>query len=380
LKRIAIIGGGIGGLTTAIALLKQGHEVRVFEEADELREVGAGIWVPPNAMQVLDRLGLGSAVETAGVLLRRIEIRTEDGTVLQAIDLDPIRRRFGRSTVSIHRARLQQLLADRVPVERIVTGKRCVAVEEAGEGLHIHFADATREEADIVIGADGLHSAVRRFVAPAARLRDAGQTTYRAISRYGTTDPTRSQELWGTKARFGISAIGATETYWWCAYDGRADDVEDPASTLRRLRRLAATFPEPMPSLLEHSQEGELIRAHLFDLRPMPRWWRGNVVLVGDAAHATTPNLGQGGAQAIEDAYVLAEALSANASEVEQAFRAYERTRRPRADRVVAASWRIGKLAHVKSRAGRAVRDAAVRLTPAWVTERQLHTLYELDY
>jgi NADPH-dependent 2,4-dienoyl-CoA reductase/sulfur reductase-like enzyme len=92
-KRIAIIGGGIGGLTTAIALLKKGHEVRVFGEADELREVRAGIWVPPNAMQVLDRLGLGSAVEAAGVLLRRIEIRTEDGAVLQAIDLDPVRRR-----------------------------------------------------------------------------------------------------------------------------------------------------------------------------------------------------------------------------------------------------------------------------------------------
>ncbi|HYH79222.1 MAG TPA: FAD-dependent monooxygenase [Longimicrobium sp.] len=378
---VVIVGGGIGGLTAAIALRQRGFAPRVYEAAPELREVGAGIWVPPNAMQVLARLGLADAVSRVGSPIRAAELRDARAGVLQRADLSFAEREFGHATVAIHRGRFQRVLAEHAGADIIRTGAQCTAVEQRGERVVIRFADGGETEADVVIGADGLRSAVRESIFPGVPLRYSGQTSYRATLDHALPPELDGVgwEVWSAGARFGLSAIGHGEVYWYATMDAPAGGG-DPAGTLRgRLQALAAPFPAPIPALVAATDESRITRTDLSDFAPIERWHRGRVALLGDAAHATTPNLGQGGAQAVEDAWVLADRLAASATP-EAAFAEYERIRMPRARMVVNTSWRFGKIVHLSNPLARGARNLLLRLTPESVGRRQSAALYRIDY
>ena len=171
LKRINVIGGGIGGLATAVALQQRGFDAHVYESAAALAPVGKGIWVPTNAMLVLDRLGLGDAVADRGVTLERVEVRDLGGDVLQAIDLTDVRERFGRTTVSVLRADLQDVLASALRPESLHLGRRCVGVRAEEFRPAAVFEDGDEAEADLVVGADGLRSVAREAVVRGVPLR-----------------------------------------------------------------------------------------------------------------------------------------------------------------------------------------------------------------
>jgi 2-polyprenyl-6-methoxyphenol hydroxylase-like FAD-dependent oxidoreductase len=378
---VVIVGGGIGGLTTAVALRQRGLTPRVYEAAPELREVGAGIWVPPNAMQVLARLGLADAVAREGSPIRTAELRDAKAGVLQRADLSYAQREFGHPTVAIHRGRLQRVLADAVDTGAIHTGRQCTGVEQRGEHVAVRFADESETEADVVIGADGLRSAVRESIFPGAPLRYFGQTSYRGTVTY-TLPPEfdgMGWEVWSPGARVGFSAIGHGEVYWYLTRDAPASGTDAPGTLRATLDAVAAAFPAPVPALIAATDPAHVTRTDITDLAPIASWHRGRVVLLGDAAHATTPNLGQGGAQATEDAWVLADRIAANASP-EAAFAEYERIRSPKARMVVNTSWRFGKLTHLSNPIARGARNLLLRLTPESVARRQSETLYRLNY
>ena len=376
---ISVIGGGIGGLATAVALQRRGFDVHVYESAAELGRVGKGIWVPTNAMLVLDRLGLGDAVAARGVGLGRIEVRDRNGGVLQAINLKDVYTRFGRTTVSILRADLQTVLVGALRAGTLHLGKRCVKVDHSDSSAVASFDDGTHAESEVLIGADGVRSAVREAVSPHIPLRYSGQTCYLGVAdvRLPPGLERTVWEVWGGAHRFGFSSVAAGRVYWFAPVTAPEGGREPPDAT--ELGNRYAAFPAPVPDIIRHTPAQDIIRVDLHDFAPITRWSRGRVVLVGDAAHAMTPNLGQGGAQAIEDAYVLAEAL-AQENTPEAAFATYARVRQPKATRIVNTAWWLGRLAHVEAPWLRGLRNTTLRLTPGRVNRRQAYALYRLNY
>lgn len=378
---VVIIGGGIGGLTAAIALRQRGLDAQVYEAAPELEAVGAGIMVPANAMQVLERLDVADDVRARGIHIHHGDLCDARAGLLQRVDQAYAERRYGSGITGIHRARLQDALAARIPADALHLGRRCAAIDQDDGGVTVRFQDGAVVRADVVVGADGVHSAVRPHVGPDARLRYSGQTSYRAVVPVRLSDEQRNAavEVWGAGFRFGYAPIAPDEVYWYATRDAAPGQRDAPGQARDELMALAADFPAPIPDLVAAARPDQLIRTDMFDLPGLRGWHRGRVALLGDAAHATTPNLGQGGAQAIEDAWVLADQLAAT-DDVAAALRAYEAIRMPKAHRVINTSWRIGKLAHVGHPLGRALRNWLVRHTPESATRRQLDQIYALNY
>jgi 2-polyprenyl-6-methoxyphenol hydroxylase-like FAD-dependent oxidoreductase len=381
MEKILVIGGGIGGLTAAIALQRKGIDVQVYESAPELKPVGAGIWVPTNAMRVLERLGLAEAVSRSGVPLDRIEVwDSEDGALL-GLDLREVKARYGQTIVSVHRAELHRVLADQLAPGTLHLGKRCVRVSQDERSATAHFEDGATANGGALVGADGIHSVVRKALFPEVALRDAGQVCYRGVASMELpADLARTcREVWGGAVRIGFSAVGPQAVYWFAPVAAPAETPMPGPELKEILRKHYRRFPGPIPEILERTAEGGILRTELQDFPPIPRWHQGLVTLLGDAAHASTPNLGQGGAQAIEDAFVLAETLS-SARTVNKAFRQYEHIRMRKARRVVNTAWRSGRIAHLRPRWQQRLRNFAMKSVPKRIGRKQLDWLYELNY
>ncbi len=369
---VAIAGGGIGGLTLAIALARRGITARVFERAERLEPVGAGITMQVNAMRVFERLGLANAVTAAGRVLAVGALRTPNGKVLRSLQL--LDDSSSDRSVAIHRARLHEVLVAALPPETLVTGTAIAGVAIEGDGATLEHADGTRTAARIVVGADGIHSAIRTALHGEQPLRDSGQIAWRGIAPHAFADDEPSGETWGRRARFGIVPISATDTYWFAVLDA-ADSPPETADQRAALRELFASWHEPIPALLD--TEGPVIRTPILDRPPIDEWGNGSVTLLGDAAHPMTPNLGQGGCQAIEDAWVLAAALGKGLDAT--ALRRYERARNQRARRFVDESWKFGKLAQTPSGIVRALRNTAMRVLPQRMLDSRIAWTRDFD-
>jgi 2-polyprenyl-6-methoxyphenol hydroxylase-like FAD-dependent oxidoreductase len=332
-------------------------------------------------MQIYERLGVDQALAASSIALSRIELCTHDGELLQRVDLDEARREYGYATHSIHRAVFQKILAESFGLEKIHFQKECVRVREPADSgqVHLEFKDGTEIAADLVIGADGLRSKVREFVQPAVPLRDSKQTCFRGIAHYELPEELRltCREIWGVKHRFGFSAIAPGRVYWFAPVSQPVDVSLNEAAA--ELQRIYGDFPALIRDILAATPPQSILRTDLMDFEPLERWHRGRVVLLGDAAHATTPNLGQGAAQAAESAYVLARSLSTH-DEIEAALRHYGDVRRDKAHYVTRTAWMIGQAAHYEGGFARTLRDLALKNTPEALQERQLKRLYALGY
>jgi 2-polyprenyl-6-methoxyphenol hydroxylase-like FAD-dependent oxidoreductase len=380
MMKILTIGGGIGGLTTTIALQRQGFDAHVYESAAEVQPVGKGIWVPTNAMRVLERFGLSAAVMRSGVPLERIEVHDKKDGVLLRLNLHQVKVKYSHPTVSIHRAELHRVLLEHVRPDTFHLGKRCTGFTQAQDGVTVQFQDGTQVEGDVLVGADGIHSVIRRAVFPDVALRYSGQTCYRGIATM-ELPPSLARtcwEVWGGESRFGFSALGSRQVYWFAPMTAPAGSAEREGTLCELLAERYAGFPAPIPDIIERTPVDEIIRTDLYDFLPLKRWWQGRVILLGDAAHAMTPNLAQGGAQAIEDAFLLAHKLSSCGS-ISEAFREYERLRMPKVRRMVHTAWRYGQIAHIRSRRVQRLRNLAMQSVPDWVNQKWVEWLYALN-
>ncbi|HEX8330863.1 MAG TPA: FAD-dependent monooxygenase [Hymenobacter sp.] len=375
-----IIGAGMGGLATAHALLRGGHSVLVYEAAPELREVGAGLVLGANAMRALQQLGLHDAVRARGTAVTKVNLLDQRGRLLQAADTTGFTQKLGFDNVGIHRATLQQVLLRQLPAGTLVLGKPFGRFEETPTGIEAHFADGTTAEADFLIGSDGLRSRVRRQLLPAAQPRYAGYTCWRAVvdgSELGLPAG-ESSEVWGAHGRrFGYVPVGEGRVYWFACLNSAAPD--NPAFRAFRvadLQREFAAFPVPVSGLLRLTRDAQLLWNDIQDLKPLRHLAYGRVLLLGDAGHATTPNLGQGAGMAIEDAAELAACLVPTADVA--AFRRFEQRRLPRTTRIVRTSWNLGRVAQLENPFLTSVRNAAMRLLPAFVSRSQMAWLYKV--
>jgi 2-polyprenyl-6-methoxyphenol hydroxylase-like FAD-dependent oxidoreductase len=367
---IAIVGGGICGLTTAVALEQRGLSPRVYEAASAYRPVGAGILLQTNAMLVFDRLGLADAICDAGRQLDAGGLRSPDGAFMTRFDLDAVERtEFGYGFVAIHRADLQGILLDALDAD-VETDMDCEAVVQTDPPV-ARFADGTTISPDVLVGADGIHSTVRDAVAPGVSPRSLDGVAYRALVTLDLPERFQNQgfEIWGDGAYTGGSPIDENRFYWFATAPEPLTDDDAPDALERALRTHLSGSPEPIPALLDALDPENLVVTALEDLPAIPAWSEGSVVLAGDAAHAMLPFAGQGAAQAIEDGLLLADAVATHESH-DRAFRAYQSERKPRADRVRAESHRLGRFGTMQSSLGCRLRNALIDTVPDAVIRR----------
>ncbi|UOQ74663.1 FAD-dependent monooxygenase [Hymenobacter cellulosilyticus] len=380
MESFLIIGAGIGGLATAHALLQQGHTVQVHEAAAELREVGAGVVLGANAMRALAGLGLHEAVLAQGTAITRLSVCAQNGSVLQAVDPEYFSRKVGFANVGIHRAVLQQVLLASLPTGVLRLNSRLASFQETPTGITAQFADGTTATATALIGADGLRSRVRQQLLPQSQPRYAGYTCWRAVVEAAALKLPEGQtvEIWGSKGRrFGYVPVSQGRAYWFaCLNSAQPQNPRFQAYEVPDLQQTFQNFPAPVPALLQLTRPEQLLWNDILDLKPLKRLAYGRVLLLGDAGHATTPNLGQGAGQAVEDAAVLAECVAADAS-LETAFQAFERRRLPRVTRIVTTSWQLGQVAQLENPGLIGLRNLAMRSLPQAVGRRQMAWLYE---
>lgn len=366
---IAIIGGGIAGLSAAVGLEQQGFDVRVFERAALVKPVGAGIILSPNAVYVLEQLGLGEAVRAAGFQLGPIRLVTAAGKTMQVTPSTAEVNGVRYQSVGMSRAALHHLLYHRVSDVRL--GQE-VALQR--DGLSIR--DGGRYPADIILAADGVHSRVRQHLFPQVKLRYSGQTCWRALVKVGLPEQhlASSAEFWGRGIRFGYVPVGKGEVYFY-ATQAQPAGLHLPEKTSKaHLQTQFRYFAEPVPTLLEAASNHSIVQHDLWDFPPLPTYRSGKTLLLGDAAHAMTPNLGQGAAQALEDAGMIAQCLSEH-MDVEDALAAFERMRLAKVRRLVKLAWRIGLVTNWQSRGLCALRNTLLRYAPKGTADRQLEGL-----
>lgn len=339
--RALVIGGGIGGLATALSLRQVGYEVEVFERAPELTEVGAGIALWANGLRALDRLGVGDAVRGAGLLHDGGAIRNAAGEILMGLTPSPEVAPDGWLGCMIHRADLLAVLAAAVGPGAVRTGRVFRGYAERDGRVAAFFEDGTEAQGDLLVGADGIHSRVRAALGHPVAPRYAGYTIWRWVTDF-PVHRTLPGETWGSGARFGHAALPHGRVYVFATADapagGRGGSGEVP-----ELMRTFGAWHAPIPELIGAAEEVAILRHDCYDIRPLRSWGRGRCTLLGDAAHAMTPNLGQGACQALEDAVILGRWLTREA-DPERALRGYERERRSRTARFQSRSWSAGVL------------------------------------
>ncbi|MCE9594718.1 MAG: FAD-dependent monooxygenase [Planctomycetes bacterium] len=354
---IAIIGAGSTGLAAAIALAKRGFDVRVFERAERLDALGAGITLWSNALCVLRELGVAERLIARADPLVRGETRRVDGSVLAAFEFVGLAREFGAPCIAVHRGVLQEelLRACSAPIE---FGAELVNVREGSGGVELEFGGGRRERAALVIGADGVRSRVRAVLGGEEPVY-SGYVAYRAVQAFSRelVPSGLAFETWGAAKRFGALRLDAENVYWFAALDAPRD-----SSDTRRRETLLAHFGgwhAPIRELIESTPEQNVLRHDVIELARPAELARGRVALAGDAAHAMTPNLGQGACVGLEDALVVARAIERRGATAE-ALASYARARRARVERVARDSRRAGRWGQIENPALRWMRDAAL--------------------
>lgn len=333
---VGILGGGIAGLSVALALRKQGYHPRVYERRAGPATMGAGVTLWPNASFVLEELGLLQDIDAIGG--RPLTVHRQDalGNALGGLDIALLDRTMGYPTYTVLRRHLQEVLLDHaaragIPVE---FGYRAVDIDLDSNGRAVaHFENGTSIRPDLLIGADGRMSSVaRKFVAGDNTPVYQGFVNWIGVAQgqHALVDDMSIQDFWGAGERFGCVPIRPELVYWAAAQARPLPEAIPSANIHREIDDLFAGWPEPVASLIRATPENAIQMIAVHDLEPLHTWVRGNVLLVGDAAHAPLPTSGQGACQALEDAWHLACCLNGAGGCLDEAFRAFAKVRSPK--------------------------------------------------
>ena len=373
---IGIVGGGIGGVATAVALHQLGIEATVYEKASRLREAGAGMMMWPNATRVLRHLGLLEDVFARSGSSTHFLLRAPNGTVLMNIALGE----FDVPAICMRRSDLLGVLLAKLKPESIRLGQTLDRLEQSGDEARISFESGLTAKHDAVIGADGIKSRVRSELFGHSDLIYRGYMVWRGVAHYvgGAIIPGANSETWGAGKRFGILNTGRGKFTWYAAINVPPDHRDGPAGRQRELLEAFTGWHEPIADLIAATNDNEIMKNGAYDLVPLRRWGKGRVTLLGDAAHPCTPNLGQGGGMALEDAAVLAKCLDRETS-LMSALRRYEVLRRHRTRHIQKRSRLMGEIAQLENRMVVAGRRTITGLLPARLFEYNLRRVYSYE-
>jgi 2-polyprenyl-6-methoxyphenol hydroxylase-like FAD-dependent oxidoreductase len=380
-SKAIVVGAGIGGLAAAQALQRIGWRVAVYEQAPAIGPVGAGLGIAPNAVKALNHLGLGATLRDRGLRQEGLEIRLRPGRRVARIPATGIERRYGAPFYALHRAEAHRLLMTDLDPSVLRTDHRATRITTAADTTTVTFhtpQGPVSETADLVVAADGVGSALRAALLPSYPGPDyAGYTVWRGIvpAERATSlgIPPILTETWGHGARFGIAAINDGQIYWFAC-----ESVPEHATPEHDLDQLADRFRDwhdPIPQLLAATPKDALLRHDVYYLHArLPTFVHGRVALLGDAAHAVTPDIGQGACLAIEDAVALAATIER--SGVVDGLSTYDAIRRPRTQRMAQTSGRIGHILQTRSRTAAGLRDTIASSIPTPLLMRAMGTAF----
>jgi 2-polyprenyl-6-methoxyphenol hydroxylase-like FAD-dependent oxidoreductase len=367
-----VVGGGIGGLAAAIGLRLIGWEVTVVERASVLADAGAGISLHANGIRALDALGVGEAVRAAARPQYTGGTRVPGGGWLSRMDGTALERELSTPIAGIPRAALHHLLRAALPSECLVTGAEVTSVDRSDPSrVRIPLGDAVLET-DLLVAADGVGSRLRAQLFPQhPGPAYSGSTVLRAITEHPVGLATDFELTWGRGAEFGHIAFADGRAEWHAVLNSPPGVRHTDA--LDAMRRRFGTWHEPIPALLDATRPDAVLHHDIHELvTPLPAFTAGRIALLGDAAHAMTPNLGQGACQALEDAAVLAAALATEPT-VASALARYDAERRPRTQSVARAARQAGRLGQQLTHPlAVAARNTALRLAPSRATVRTI--------
>jgi 2-polyprenyl-6-methoxyphenol hydroxylase-like FAD-dependent oxidoreductase len=363
---IAVLGGGIGGLAAGAALRGDGHSVTVIERSERLEPLGAGLAIWPNGARALRAIGAGAVVDSAGIPRGDGGVRrARDGSLISATNRDELEQRYGAPLALAHRADLQNGLLDALGADAVRFGSEVAKVEPGGS---VTLASGESLGADVVVGADGIHSVTRECLIGDGAPRHSGYVAYRSVVDWDGEVP--AGEYWGRGEVLGLAPLSNGRVYWYAAHRVEPDPGS-PEASLAMLRERHGRWAQPVPDILAATDPATVLRHELHDRDPVADWGSGAVTLLGDAAHPMLPFLGQGACCALEDAVALAAALRSTADPPE-ALRAYERERAPRAKVLVDGSRTAARVCFVSSALGARLRDAVMAAVPERMRLRQL--------
>jgi FAD-dependent urate hydroxylase len=333
-----IIGAGMGGLTTAIALKRAGYQIEVYDRVKELRPVGAGISLWSNGVKVMNWLGLGDEIHKIGGEMNRMTYLSKENELLNDIDLLPLIDQVGQRPYPVSRSELQSMLLEQLGKEYVKLETKCIGAKEEGNQVTAIFEDGSTATGDVLIAADGVRSVLRNYVTqqqPEPRYADY-------VNWNGLVDASpelADKHSWviyvGEGKRASMMPVGGDRFYYFFGVPMEKGTVVEPKDRREELAGLFQGWPEPVQNLIQKLNPLETNRLEIHDLDPLEKLARGRVVLVGDAGHATTPTLGQGGCQAMEDAEILCRYLVTTNISVEDALQRYESARKERTARLV---------------------------------------------
>lgn len=372
---IDIIGAGIGGLTTAIALQQKGIRTRIFEQAEHIKPVGAGIILANNAMQVYKKLGLRKIIEDNGNYISSMNITKANLNPISKVDLSFFEKKHKVKNIAIHRGALQQILINELKSNEIHLNNRLKKIESNDNGYSLTFENGKQIQSSILIGADGLKSVVRQHLFPDHVIRKAKQICWRGVTDFKLPGTYKNElnEAWGKRDRFGFVQITKDKVYWYALKSFRNNKNE---FSVHDIEKYFDKYNSVIKSIISSTKKEHIHTTEISDLKPTNFWYKEKVCLIGDAAHAMTPNMGQGACQAIEDAYILSECLSKY--EVHQAFATFQKLRLSKAHQVVKASWMLGKIAHVSNPILIEIRNQLMRMTPSSFNRKQSEQIFQI--
>lgn len=376
-----IIGTGIGGLASAVALKKVGWSVRLFEKAESLRVSGSGLSVMSNASAAMKRLlGIDLGLERYGAPIRDFEIRHQSGLLLKRLPFQEIAEEQGAPSVCISRQQLQRALLDNLGEADIQLGKRFASVEQLADTVQVRFEDGSQASGDILVGADGYHSAVREAIGVNSVIQEAGYICWLALVRYSHPQITPGYVVhyWGKGKRVGIIDIGGGWVYWWGTCNMPNRQAQQWRGTRADVAQVYAGWPEIVGDIINATADDAIISVDAKDRSFPTTWSKGRVTLLGDAAHPMLTSLGQGAGLSIEDAAVLGHVLDGQ-DDYAGALRRYETIRQPRARAIVDASRALSEVEQYDRFVPRLKRDLGMWLAPARTMRKRLQTSLLFD-
>lgn len=366
---VVIIGAGIGGLSAGIALQQLGYSVQIYEKFSSFKPLGAGLTIWRNALLGLRELGIAEAALSDSSMHALASLRNWDGAYLSdpnavslPLPITEVVRVFPRATV-------QHSLLDQLAPDTVQLGQALETFTQTDTGITATFNTGHTVNCDLLIGADGIHSKVRQQLHPHSTPVYAGYTAWRAIVPFDQAQCVAG-ETWGPRKRFGMFPIRHDHMYWYATEAAPANEHAANGEK-KHLQQSFADWHAPIQDLLAVTPDSAILRNDVYDIAPLKTWGTGNVTLLGDAAHAMTPNLGQGACQAIESAVVLRNTLR-DASNVTQALRAYEAKRIKRTTPMIKQCRQIGKMGQWHNPAGVFLRNTLMQSLPAGLQQKQL--------
>ena len=378
-KHFTIVGAGIAGLCLAKAFEMKGISYTLFERDEQVRGIGAGFGLASNAMKAFEILGYANEIVPLGHMLDDFEIQDwKEKTILKA-DTNRLRKNYNTDNFAIHRADLHRYLYQSIQTENIKTGHKIIDVQQNYDKVVLHFDQQPSIETDYLIACDGINSVIRQKLLKNSSPQYAGYICWRGVIKDPNYSSKKSIETWGPQGRFGLTPLVNHQIYWYACKNTPLNSAVYQWD-LKDIKNNFKLYSGLIRSTLQKTKSEDLITTPIMDLKPLDSYVFNRILLIGDAAHATTPNMGQGACMAVEDVCVLMDELERYPTNIGIAFENFNKRRLKRTQYIIHTSRLAGKVAQFEHQILTSARNFALRTLPTSIAQSPLDDLLEQDF